>query len=73
MYANIFLPKKIYEALPAAYVCIGAMLILGAIYIGLGHRPMVGYLAVGLSCVFAGVTVNCIRRRGRSKSENAVA
>ena len=72
IYANIFLPRKLYEALPAAYVSVGALLILGAVYIGLGHRPMIGYLAVGLSCIIAGVTVNIVRRRGRSKLEDAV-
>ena len=72
IYANIFLPKKIYEALPVTYVTVGVLLILGAVYIGIGYRPMFGYLAVGLSCIAAGVTVTCIRRRGRSTSEDAV-
>ena len=72
IYPNMFLPKKIYEALPAAYISVGLMFILGAVYIGIGYRPMVGYLAVGLSCILAGVTVNSIRRRVRSKSENAL-
>lgn len=65
-YGNLFLPKNIYEALPAAYVSAGTLLILGAAYIGIGHEPMVGYLAVGLSCILAGVTVTSIRRRERS-------
>ena len=72
-HASIFLPKRIYEALPAAYVSVGTLFILGAVYIGLGHSPMVGYLTVGLSCIFAGVTVYSIRRRERSKPENAAA
>jgi hypothetical protein len=64
IYANIFLPKKIYEA---------TLFILGAVYIGIDHTPMVGYLAVGLSCIFAGVTVNSTRCRLRSKSKKALA
>ena len=67
IYPNIFLPKTIYEALPAAYISVGALFILGAVYIGIGHGPMVGYLAVGLSCILAGVTVTGIRRRERSR------
>ena len=67
IYPNIFLPEKIYEALPAAYISVGTLFVLGAVYIGLGHGPMVGYLAVGLSCIFAGVTVNSTRRRERSR------
>jgi len=67
IYPNIFLPGKIYAALPAAYISVGTLFILGAVYIGIGHGPTVGYLAVGLSCIFAGVTVNSIRRRERSR------
>ena len=66
IYPNVFLPKKIYEALPAAYISVGSLFILGAAYIGIGHAPMVGYLAVGLSCILGGVTVTGIRRRERS-------
>ena len=31
---SIFLPKKIYEALPAGYILVGTLFILGAAYIG---------------------------------------
>lgn len=70
---SLFLPRKIYEALPAAYIAAGTLFIVGASYIGIDHRPVVGYLAVGLSCILAGVTVSSIRRRERSKSANALA
>lgn len=73
IYSNIFLPEKIYEALPAAYIAFGALFIFGTVYIGIGHSAMTGYLTVGLSCVFAGVTVGVLRRRERSKPENAAA
>jgi hypothetical protein len=73
MYANMFLPKRIYEALPAVYISAGTLLILGAAYIDISYRPMVGYLAVGLSCIIAGATVNSIRRRERTRSEDALA
>ena len=67
IYPNIFLPKKIYEALPAGYISVGTLFILGAVYVGIGHGPMVGYLAVGVSCILAGVTVFSMRRKGRSR------
>ena len=67
--ASMYLPKKIYEALPAAYISTGTLFILGAAYIGFGHWTMTGYLAVGLSCVYAGLTVSSIRRRQRSQSK----
>lgn len=73
IYPSIFLPRKIYEALPTGYILVGTLFILGAAYIGIGHGLMGGYLFVGLSCILAGVSVNSIRRRERSKTENAMA
>lgn len=67
----MFLPTKIYEALPAIYMAIGALLILGAAYIGNG--PMLSYFAVGLSCVFAGVLVTSIRHKARSRPDGSEA
>ncbi len=67
IYPRIFLPNIIYEALPVAYMSVGTLFILGAAYIGIGHTPMVGYLAVGISCILAGLTVNGIRRKERSR------
>ena len=67
VYDSIFLPAKLYEALPATYISVGTLFILGASYIGLDHLPMVGYLTVGASCVLAGLTVGIIRRKERSK------
>ncbi len=67
IYPKIYLPKKIYEALPAAYVSVGTLFILGAAYIGIDHGAMISYLAVGVSCILAGVTVNIVRRRERSR------
>ena len=72
-YPSIYLPKRIYEALPVAYISLGILFILGAVYIGISHWPMAGYLTVGLSCIFAGVAVGSIRHRERSKPGNALA
>ena len=63
---NVYLPKGLYEALPTAYLSMGALFIIGAVYIGISHRPTIGYVAVGLLCIFAGVAVNSIRYRERS-------
>lgn len=67
IYPKVVLPQRIYEALPATYMSVGTLFILGAIYIGVGHGPVVGYFAVGLACMFAGVAVAGIRRRERSR------
>ena len=63
---HIYLPKWLYEALPAVYVSTGSLFILGAAYIGFSHWTMVGYLAMGLTCVFGGVNIYRIRRKVRS-------
>jgi len=62
----IRLPKKVYESLPVLYVTIGALLLLGALYIGVGHGLMPGYVALGSSCVIAGLYVTHIRHKARS-------
>ena len=67
IFPSMYLPKAVYEALPAAYMSVGAMFIAGATYIGIDHGLTVGYLAVGFTCVFAGLTVSSIRRSERSK------
>ena len=72
-YPKMYLPSRIYEALPAAYISVGTLLVLGAAYIGIGDGLMVGYMAVGMSCIFAGLTVSSIRHRERSKSQIALA
>ncbi len=66
IFPSVFLPKMVYEAIPAAYVSMGALFVLGATYIGLDYTPMFSYLAVGMSCIVAGATVSTVRRKERS-------
>ena len=65
----IWIPTKIYESLPVLYVTVGALLLLGALYIGVDHGLMPGYVALGLSCVLVGVCVRYMRHRARSQAE----
>jgi hypothetical protein len=67
LFPSVYLPKSIYEALPAAYVTVGALFVAGSLYIGIDHVMTVGYLAVGLSCILGGFSVHSIRRAERSK------
>jgi hypothetical protein len=64
----MWLPTKVYEALPVFYVMIGALLLIGASYIGVNHGMMPGYIAIGSSCLFAGMYVTYLRRRARSST-----
>jgi len=61
---SIYLPTRIYEALPAAYVSVGMLFVLGAVYLGVGHG--IGYLAVGLTSIYGGLRIHAIRQRARS-------
>ena len=67
LFPSVYLPKALYEALPAAYVSVGSLFVAGAIYLGLSDELSVGYLAVGMSCILSGLTVSSVRRAERSK------
>ncbi len=62
----MWIPTKIYEALPAIYLTIGVALIAGTLYIGLHRGLMVGYLILGLVCLTAGIVVRNVRHSARS-------
>lgn len=69
----MFLPKPVYESLPAIYIAIGTLLIAGAAYIGVRNGLMLGYLAVGLSCVLAGIFITSKRQKARSETNGSEA
>lgn len=64
----MWIPTKTYEALPALYVTVGALIVLGAMYIGASHELMPGYMLVGALSMAAGVVVRNIRRNARSQA-----
>jgi len=65
----MWIPTRTYEALPALYLTAGALIVLGAIYIGASHGIMPGYILLGVSCMIAGVAVWNIRRNARSRAK----
>ena len=65
----MWIPRKIYEGLPALYLTLGVLLVLGAVYIGVSHGLMPGYALLGLSCMIAGMLVRNIRRNARTAAE----
>ena len=65
----MWLPTKIYEGLPAAYLTVGALNVLGAMYIGISDALMLGYAAIGLASMTAGILVSNMRRNARSAAE----
>lgn len=69
----MWLPTRLYESLPALYLAIGALLLLGAAYIGVGHGLMPGYVALGTTCLLASMYVTYLRHRARSSAEEVSA
>ena len=67
----MWIPEKLYEALPAIYFAIGAMLIGGSIYVGVDRGLVLGYLILGSMCIGAGVVVRETRYRARSGQDRA--
>ena len=64
----MWLPTKMYESLPVLYVTVGASLLLGALYIGFNHELTLAYMALGSSCVSAGMFVRYLRHKARSQA-----
>ena len=67
----MWIPTKLYEALPAIYVTVGVALIIGTLYVGFDRGFMMGYLAVGLVCIAAGIAVRSIRNDVRSGRDDS--
>ena len=63
---TMWIPEKVYEALPAIYFAIGALLTGGSVYVGLDHGPALGYLILGSMSIGAGVVVRNVRLRARA-------
>ena len=69
MNQTIWLPAPIYEALPAAHVVIGTLLLGGVSYVGF-HGPMsFVYAGLGIVSVLSGITIR--RRRSQVRQSRA--
>lgn len=69
----MWIPNKLYEALPAIYLTIGVSLILGALYIGISHGLMLGYLMLGAGCMMAAILVKSVRSTARAETDRSRA
>ena len=67
----MWIPTKIYEALPAIYFVIGVAMICGTAYIGINRGPMLGYLVLGFVCISASILVARIRHSVRSGQDGS--
>ena len=65
----MWIPTRIYEALPAAYVTVGLTFLIGALYVGVSHQLWLVYMVTGIVCVFGGVVITGIRHNARSQAK----
>ena len=65
----MWLPKSIYEALPAIYMAIGVVFLVGAGYLGFSHPASLAYAGVGIVCVLTGVFIRELRHEARSQND----
>lgn len=75
----MWLPHRLYEAVPTICLTIGGLIVAGALYIGFGSRSAPLYLFVALACIGYGAAIMWLRHRYRrprparqAESENAI-
>ena len=61
----MWLPKPLYDALPAIYVLVGVLFVSGAIYLGFVHEAAPAYAGIGAVCVLSGLLVRKLREQSR--------
>ena len=69
----MWLPKPIYEGLPAIYVIVGVVFLCGATYLGFVHAAAPAYAGVGVVCILSGLLVWRLRSQARSGRSRKVA
>jgi hypothetical protein len=62
---TMWIPYRLYEALPKIYVAAGGLVLAGALYAGFVSRSVLVYLLVALACVGYGASITWLRYRYR--------
>jgi len=70
---KLWLPDRVYEALPWAYVLIGFAFLAGVAYLGDGDFFSGFYCALGLVSIVCGLVVLFIRSQLRARTGNTPA
>ena len=65
----VWLPERIYEALPYLYVVFGSLFNAGIIYVGLDAPGAAYYLATGTLCTLYGLAVFFRRQMHRRRPQ----
>lgn len=61
----MWIPYRLYEALPRIYLVVGGVLLAGALYFGFERRSVLIYLFVALACIAYGASIMWLRYRYR--------
>ena len=74
MVSDMWLPKPIYEGLPAIYIVAGVLFLFGATYLGFAHATAPLYAGIGAVCILSGLLVWRLRSQSRDgRSPTAAA
>lgn len=65
---TMWIPKPVYNSLPAIYIVIGLLIAAGVTYIGLERKWSMAYLALAALCIAAGIIVQWMRIRARQSA-----
>jgi hypothetical protein len=75
----MWLPHRLYEAVPSICLAIGGLFVAGALFIGFETRAAPLYLLAALSCIAYGTSIMWLRHRYRrprpvlkQEAENAI-
>ncbi len=66
MVCAMWLPKPIYEGLPAIYALAGVFFLFGASYLGFAHATAPLYAGTGAICILSGLLVWRLRSQSRN-------
>ncbi len=69
----MWLPTRVYENLPRAYVIGGLLFVAGAIYLGPGVSVSPLYLALGIFSICYGILVFSKRRHVRNQNSRSLS
>lgn len=65
---TMWIPKPVYNSLPAIYIVIGLLIAAGIIYMGLERQGSMVYLALAGLCIVAGIVVQWLRIRAKQSA-----
>jgi glucose dehydrogenase len=67
----MWLPEPIYESLPYVYVACGALMLSGAVYVGIGSDGTPYYLLIGFLSILGGVVIYLRRMTARKQKSGS--